>query len=89
MDFPENILLPGVTMLRCIVESSGTLERYRGAPLLKRSTRGANSSWSKDKELWNTIDVGVPFFSTTEISMQTWAPEDCPLCPQGVPLKVT
>jgi len=36
-----------------------------------------------------TIDVGVPLHATTEISMQTWAPEDCPLCSQGVPLKIT
>ena len=35
------------------------------------------------------IDVGVPLYSMTEISMQTWAPEECPLCPQGIPLKIT
>jgi len=32
---------------------------------------------------------GVPFFATTELEMQTWTPDECPLCPQGVPLKVT
>jgi orotate phosphoribosyltransferase len=37
------------------------------------------------------IDFGLPFFSTTEVplQMQTWAPEECPLCRQGVPLKIT
>lgn len=36
------------------------------------------------------IDLGgVPLFAATELTMQTWAPEDCPLCPQGIPLKVT
>lgn len=35
------------------------------------------------------IDVGIPLFAATEISMQTWAPEDCPLCVQGAPLKIT
>ncbi len=38
----------------------------------------------------DSIDVGgVPLFATTELVMQTWAPEECPLCAQGVPLKVT
>lgn len=32
---------------------------------------------------------GIPFFATTELTMQTWTPEDCPLCREGVPLKVT
>jgi orotate phosphoribosyltransferase len=32
---------------------------------------------------------GVPFLATTELVMQTWAPEECPLCRQGLPLKVT
>ena len=35
------------------------------------------------------IDVGIPLFAATEISMQTWAPDECPLCPQGIPLKIT
>ncbi|MDP2327593.1 MAG: orotate phosphoribosyltransferase [Dehalococcoidia bacterium] len=36
------------------------------------------------------VDFGdVPFFAATEVEMQTWTPEDCPLCKQGVPLKVT
>lgn len=32
---------------------------------------------------------GVPFFAATEIVMQTWSREDCPLCTQGIPLEVT
>jgi orotate phosphoribosyltransferase len=33
---------------------------------------------------------GVPFFATTELVMQTWAPDECPICKQGtIPLKVT
>ncbi|MEX1022991.1 MAG: orotate phosphoribosyltransferase [Dehalococcoidia bacterium] len=38
-----------------------------------------------------TIDFGLPFFSTTDltIEMQTWTPDECPLCREGVPLKVT
>ncbi len=32
---------------------------------------------------------GVPFFATTELTMQTWPPDECPLCRDGVPLKVT
>jgi orotate phosphoribosyltransferase len=32
---------------------------------------------------------GVPFFAATELTMQTWAPDECPLCREGVPLKVT
>jgi orotate phosphoribosyltransferase len=31
----------------------------------------------------------TPFFPATEVQMQTWAAEECPLCRQGVPLKVT
>lgn len=33
---------------------------------------------------------GVPFFATTELVMQTWAPDECPICKQGtIPLKIT
>jgi len=36
------------------------------------------------------IDLdGLPFLATTELTMQTWAPDECPLCQEGVPLKVT
>ncbi len=36
------------------------------------------------------IDLGeLPFFATTELSMQTWVADECPLCREGVPLKVT
>ena len=31
----------------------------------------------------------VPFLPATEVVMQSYAPEECPLCKQGVPLKVT
>jgi orotate phosphoribosyltransferase len=32
---------------------------------------------------------GVPFWATTDVEMQSWAAADCPLCTQGVPLKIT
>lgn len=32
---------------------------------------------------------GTPFFAATEVEMQTWAPDECPLCREGVPLKIT
>lgn len=33
---------------------------------------------------------GVSFFATTELVMQTWAPDECPICRQGaIPLKIT
>jgi orotate phosphoribosyltransferase len=37
------------------------------------------------------IDFGLPFYSTTDIpiEMRTWTAEECPLCRQGVPLKIT
>lgn len=36
------------------------------------------------------VDFGsTPFFAATEVEMQTWAAGECPLCTQGVPLKVT
>jgi len=31
----------------------------------------------------------VPFVPATEVVMESYPPEDCPLCRQGVPLKVT
>jgi len=31
----------------------------------------------------------VPFLPATEVVMQSYPPEECPLCKQGVPLKVT
>lgn len=37
------------------------------------------------------IDFGsMPFFATTELEMQTWAPDECPICQEaGIPLKIT
>ncbi len=36
------------------------------------------------------VDFGeIPFFAATEVQMQTWTAEECPLCQQGVPLKIT
>jgi orotate phosphoribosyltransferase len=32
---------------------------------------------------------GLPQFAATEFSLTTYAPEECPLCAQGVPLTVT
>ncbi len=34
-------------------------------------------------------DFGLPFFAATEVDMQSWDAEGCPLCAQGVPLKIT
>ncbi len=34
-------------------------------------------------------DFGLPFFAATEVEMQTFEPSDCPLCREGVPLKIT
>jgi orotate phosphoribosyltransferase len=31
----------------------------------------------------------LPFFAATEVEMQTFEADACPLCVQGVPLKVT
>jgi len=35
------------------------------------------------------VDFGVPFFACLTVDIVTWAPADCPLCRQGVPLGVT
>lgn len=32
------------------------------------------------------VDLGFPFFSCHQISIATYAPEECPLCAQGIPL---
>jgi len=32
------------------------------------------------------ISLDVPFVSLATVSMSTWAPADCPLCAEGVPL---
>jgi orotate phosphoribosyltransferase len=31
----------------------------------------------------------LPFFATVAFDIETWAPDECPLCRDGVPLKVT
>ena len=31
----------------------------------------------------------IPFFAATEFSLQTYEPDDCPLCRDSVPLTVT
>jgi orotate phosphoribosyltransferase len=35
------------------------------------------------------VDFGLPFFAATEVDMESTTPEACPLCKQGVPLKIT
>lgn len=35
------------------------------------------------------VDFGLPFFAATEVAMDTFDPSDCPLCRNGVPLKIT
>jgi orotate phosphoribosyltransferase len=36
-----------------------------------------------------SVDFGLPFFATTEVEMETFDAADCPLCRDGVPLKIT
>ena len=31
----------------------------------------------------------IPFFAATEVDMQTFAADACPLCARGVPLTIT
>ena len=35
------------------------------------------------------VDFGAPFFACLELDLPTYAPPDCPLCREGVPLTVT
>jgi len=35
------------------------------------------------------VDFGVPFFACITVDIASWAPEECPLCKQGVELKIT
>jgi orotate phosphoribosyltransferase len=35
------------------------------------------------------VDFGVPLFACLTVDIVTWTPAECPLCAQGVPLKVT
>lgn len=32
------------------------------------------------------LDFGLPFFSLVKLELDSWNPDDCPLCKQGVPL---
>lgn len=34
------------------------------------------------------IDFGVPFYSVISLDVESWAPEDCPLCKAGAPAPV-
>ena len=33
-----------------------------------------------------SVDFGVPMRALTTMEIETWAPEDCPLCARGIPL---
>lgn len=35
------------------------------------------------------VDFGVPLFAATEVEMQTFEADECPLCRSDVPLKIT
>lgn len=35
------------------------------------------------------IDFGVPLFACLTLDIVTWSPDDCPLCRDGVPLRIT
>lgn len=35
------------------------------------------------------VEFGAPFFACLELDLPTYAPADCPLCREGVPLTVT
>ena len=35
------------------------------------------------------VDFGIPLSATTEVEMQTYDPEACPLCRDGIPLTIT
>lgn len=35
------------------------------------------------------VDFGVPFFACISLDVVSWTPEECPLCKQGIALKVT
>jgi orotate phosphoribosyltransferase len=36
-----------------------------------------------------TVDFGVPFYACLSVNVSSWAPEECALCKQGVPLVIT
>ena len=35
------------------------------------------------------VEFGVPFFACISLEVVSWAPEECPLCKEGVELKIT
>jgi orotate phosphoribosyltransferase len=35
------------------------------------------------------VDFGVPFFACIPLTVESWTPEECHLCKDGVPLKIT
>ena len=35
------------------------------------------------------VDFGVPFFACISLTIESWTPEECALCKQGVELKIT
>jgi len=35
------------------------------------------------------VDFGVPFFACISLTIASWQPADCPLCKQGIELKIT
>ncbi|MEO8538638.1 MAG: orotate phosphoribosyltransferase [bacterium] len=35
------------------------------------------------------VDFGVPFYACIPITVESWTPEECQLCKDGVPLKIT
>jgi len=36
-----------------------------------------------------SVDFGVPFYACLSVNVSSWAPEECALCKEGVPLVVT
>ena len=36
-----------------------------------------------------SVDFGVPFFACISVNVVSWTPDECPLCKQGVELKIT
>ena len=35
------------------------------------------------------VDFGLPFFAATEVEMESYEPDACPLCRERVPLTIT
>jgi orotate phosphoribosyltransferase len=60
-------------MLSLVQEAGG---RVIGVGFLVDRTSGA-------------VDFGVPFYACHSMSIESYAPDDCPLCRQGLPLVET